>query len=59
MELLTHDGSDSTKSKLQWDTWVFQYVKKSEHYVSTFLHVKKYPTFYEVLQKKQRKWEKN
>lgn len=33
--------------------------KKSEHYVSTFLHVKKYPTFYEVLQKKQRKWEKN
>lgn len=37
---------------------VFHYTKTSEHYVSTFLHVKKYPTFYEVLQKKQRQSEK-
>lgn len=37
---------------------VFHYTKTSEHYVSTFLHVKKYSTFYEVLQKKQRQSEK-
>lgn len=54
IEFLTHDGSDSTKWKFQCDTWDFHCVKTSEHYLSTFLHVKKYPTFYEVLLKKQR-----